>query len=89
MNILVEFYNIVLREGYYPKRWSNLIDITLEKGKGPIIKKFRIITLIEGDLQILMRKYLRSESEDLIEKDLRFLKANYRSRKKIQSKQQY
>ena len=67
MNILVEFYNIILREGYYLKRWLNLIDVMLEKGKVPIIRKLRIIILIEGDLQILMRKYLRSKSKELIE----------------------
>ena len=49
-NILVEFYNIILREGYYPKRWLNLIDIMFEKGKDLIIRKLRMITLIEGDL---------------------------------------
>ena len=49
-NILVEFYNIILREGYYPKRWLNLVDITLEKGKGLIIWKLRTIILIKGDL---------------------------------------
>ena len=88
-NIIVEFYNMILREGYYPKRQLNLVDITLEKGKGQIIGKLRMITLIEGDLQILIRKYLRSESEKLNESDKRFLKAIYGSRKKIQSKQQF
>ena len=53
----------------------------LEKGKGPIIRKLRMIILIEGDLQILIRKYLRLESEELIESDKRFSKANYGSRK--------
>ena len=80
-NILVEFYNMILREGYYPKRWLNLVDVTLEKGKGLIIGKLRIITLIECNLQILIRKNLRSESKELIEKDMGFLKANYISRK--------
>jgi len=50
MNILVEFCNMILREGYYPKRWLNLVDTTLEKRKGLIIRKLKIITLIEGDL---------------------------------------
>ena len=59
----------------------NLIDATLEKGKGSIIGKLKTIMLIEGDLQILMRKYLRSKSKELIEKSTRFSKANYESRK--------
>ena len=48
--ILVIFYNILIRECYYPKQWLKLLDATLEKGKGPILEKIRIITLIEEDL---------------------------------------
>lgn len=39
------------------------------------------ITLIEGDLQMMMRLYLNSEKEELIETDSCFSKANYGSRK--------
>ena len=80
-SILVEYYTMLLREGYYPRRQLKLVDVTLEKGKRPIISKLRTITLIEWDLQILMRKYLNSEDEELIEYDNRFSKANYSSRK--------
>ena len=53
----------------------------LEKGKGPTLGKHRTITLIEGDLQILMRIFLKAKEEELIEKDPRFAKTNYGSRK--------
>jgi len=53
----------------------------LEKGKGPKLGKLRTITLIEGDLQILMRIFMDGKNNELIETDSRFSKANYGSRK--------
>jgi len=79
--ILVSFYNMLLKEGYYLNRWMNIVDATLEKGKGPVLGKLRTITLIEGDLQILMRIFLFSYEQELIEEDNRFAKANYRLQK--------
>ena len=63
------------------KRWLKVLDIILEKGKGPILGKLRNITLIEGDIQINMRIQLSSGGEEKIEKDSRFSKSNYGSRK--------
>ena len=48
--ILVTFYNMLVSECYYLKRWLKILDVTLEKGKGPVIEKLQTITLIEGDL---------------------------------------
>ena len=70
--IIVWFYNISLLQNYYSKRWINLVEITLEKGKGPILGKLRNITLIEGDLQINIRICLNAKSEELIEKIIDF-----------------
>ena len=81
MMILVTFYNLLIKTGYYPKRWTKLVDTILEKGKGPILGKLKTITLIEGDLQIMMRMYLNAPEEELIKGDKRFSKANYSSRK--------
>ena len=53
----------------------------LEKGKGIIIGKLRTITLIEANLQYIMRMYLEDEKEEMIELDKRFAKSNYGSRK--------
>ena len=46
-----------------------------------MLGKLRIITLIEGDLQINMRIHLNADREEVIENDNRFSKANYGSRK--------
>ena len=56
-----------------------ILDVTIEKGKGPIIGKLYTIQLIEADLQLLMRLYLSLISEKNIEKDLRIFKVNYSS----------
>ena len=50
MVILVTFYNAVLRKGHYLERSIKLLAIILEKEKGPIIGKLRMIQLIKGDL---------------------------------------
>ena len=54
----------------------------LEKGKGHLLGKLRTITLIEGDLQMIMRMHLDSEKEEFMKQDSRFSKIQYRSRKK-------
>ena len=51
------------------------------KGKGMVLGKLWIITLIEADLQFIMRIYLGDEDQELIENDNRFSKANYGSRR--------
>ena len=53
----------------------------LGKGKGMIIGKLRTITLIEADLQNIMRIYLEDLDEEIIESDDRFSKSNYGLRK--------
>ena len=53
----------------------------LGKGKGWVIGKLRIVTLIEADLQCAIRLFLGGEDKELIEDDHRFSKANYGSRK--------
>ena len=46
-----------------------------------VLGKLRTITLIEADLQYIMRIYLSDDKEELIEKDKRISKSNYGSRK--------
>ena len=58
MAILVRFYNILLKNEYFPKHWLNILDVMIGKGKGMILGKLRIITLIEADLQYIMRIFL-------------------------------
>ena len=58
-----------------------ILDIVIEKDKGPILGKLRTIQLIEADLQLLMRIFMGSRNKDLIKKDHRISKSNFRSRK--------
>ena len=46
-----------------------------------VIGKLRTITLIEADLQYIMRLYMNDEKEEVIETDKRISKSNYGSRK--------
>jgi len=36
-----------------------ILDIIIEKGKGPTLSKLRTIQLIEADLQMLIRIFIR------------------------------
>ena len=65
----------------YPKRWEKILDVMLSKGRGMMLGKLRTITLIEADLQCIMRMFLNEGEEEMIEADKRFSKANYGSRK--------
>ena len=56
--ILVRFYNTIVRKGHYLKRWIKLLDVTLEKVKGPILGKLRTTQIIEADLQLVMRIFV-------------------------------
>ena len=48
--ILVAIINLFIKEKYYPQRWLNLVETSLEKGKGPVLGKLRFITLIEAHM---------------------------------------
>ena len=48
--MLLHFYNTIITKEYYLNRWTNIIEVMLEKGKGPIINKICTIQLIEADL---------------------------------------
>ena len=80
-SILVKFYNTLIKHRIYLKRWLKILDIILEKGKGPIIGKLRTIQLYEADLQLLMRIFIGGRNDDSIERDERISKFNYGSRK--------
>jgi len=79
--ILVRFYNTLIRKRLYLKHWLKILDIILEKGKGPILGKLRIIQLYEADFQNLMRIYIGDRNEKNIEKDSRLSQFNYGSKK--------
>jgi len=81
INVLIRFYNLLLRNRYFPKRWLDILDVMIGKEKGLVLGKLCIITLIEADLQYIMRIFLGNEVEEMIENDNRFSNANYGSRK--------
>ena len=81
--ILVQFYNQLIKKEYYPKRWLKVLDIMLEKGKGPVLGKLRTIQLMEADMQLLMRIFLGTRVNKDIKKDTRISKFNFGSRKQF------
>ena len=76
-NVMVTHCNLIIKEGYYPKQWIKTLDTTLGKGKGMVFGKLRIITLIEADVQNIMRMCLNNGDKEKIETDETFSKANY------------
>ena len=78
--ILVNFYNLIIKQNFYSIRWLKVLDIMIEKGKGPVIRKLYIIQLIEVDLQMIMRICVNTRNKYQIEKNIRILKCNYRLR---------
>ena len=64
--LLFRFYNVLIKRKYFILRWIKILDIIMEKGKGLILGKLRIIQLIEVDLQLLMRIYFSIQQDDKI-----------------------
>jgi len=78
--ILLKFYNTIIKHRIYPNRWLKVLDIILEKGKGPILGKLRTIQLIEADFQLLMRVFIGSRNDENVAKEDRLSEFNYGSR---------
>ena len=53
----------------------------LDKGKGSVLEKLRIIQLIEANFQLIMRIFLGYRMDQSIENDIRISKSNFDSRK--------
>ena len=77
--ILINYYNLTIKHDFYPTWWLKVLDIMIEKGKGPVIGKLRIIQLIEADLQMIMGIYVNNWNKHKIKSDPRISKANYGS----------
>ena len=43
----------------HPKRWLDVADETLEKDKGQKINRLRILELIEAEMQLLTKMFLK------------------------------
>ena len=57
-----------------------MLDVIIEKGKGPVLGKLRTIQLIEADLQLVMKILVNNRNKHNIESDIRIAKSNYGSR---------
>ena len=80
--ILIKFYNVIVRKQYYPKRWLKVLDVMLDKGKEPLVRKLQTIQLIKADFQLIIRIFIGLRNRGSIEWDQRISKFNYRSRKR-------
>ena len=79
-NLLVKYYNVIIAVQIFPARWLKTPAVMIEKGKGPVLGKVRIIQLIEADLQLLMRIFVNTRNKGSVEVDERTYKSNYGSR---------
>lgn len=79
--MLVNYYNLIIKHQFYLQHWLDTLDVVIEKGKGPILRKLRTIQLLEADLQIIIRMHSVDLIQNDIESDNRVSKANYGSRK--------
>ena len=41
--ILINYYNLIIKQNFYPAWWLKVLDIMIEKGKGPVIGKLHTI----------------------------------------------
>ena len=78
--LLVKNCNMMIAVQFFSARWLKPLVVMIEKEKGPMLGKLRIIQLIEADLQLLMRIFVNTRNKGSIEADERISKSNYGSR---------
>ena len=64
---------------YYLEYQLKILDVMLEKGKGPILRKLRTRQLIEVDLQMIMRVFINGRTRNNTISNKQIPKANCRS----------
>ena len=79
--LLVRILNLTIKYNHVLNRWVKILDTVLEKEKGPVIRKLRIIQLIEGDLQLLMRALVTNRNSIIAENSPRLSQYNFGNRK--------
>ena len=82
VEVLVKFYNVVLKHNHYPHRWLKVVDAMLVKGKGLRLKNPKMLKMIETDLQLVMRTHLGSRMNERVDSDNRASKRNCGSSKR-------
>ena len=76
LSSIVLSHTIIIRKQYFPMRWMKILEVILEKGKGPVLGTLRNIQLIEGVIQVLMSILINQRNKFKIETDLRIVKSN-------------
>ena len=66
---LMMLCNLAPQKRIVLERWRCAIDVMIEKDKGPILGKLRLIELIEGDLQTLVRTHVGLRNDYNIKND--------------------
>lgn len=74
------FYTQIIRHHIVLEQWKKSLACMLEKGKGPLLNKLRIIQLIQADLQMLMRVLILPSANKVIEEGI-INKCQYARRK--------
>ena len=55
VEVFVQFCDVITKHNHYPRHLLKVVDIVIEKGKGPRMSKLRMLEMIEADLQLVMR----------------------------------
>ena len=63
VKMLVKFYNAIMKHDHFLNRQLDVLDVMIEKGKENKINKLRVIQIIESDLQLTMRIFLRNKGK--------------------------
>ena len=79
--LLLEFYNIIIREGYCLNFWLNILNIIIEKEKRAYYRQVEEYIINRSGFTASYKNLYRIKSEKIIENVDRLSKANYRSRK--------
>ena len=52
VKMLVKFDNIIIKFNHCPSTWSKVVDVMIEKVKGPRLGKVRTLEMIGDDMQL-------------------------------------
>ena len=80
VKVLVKFCNVIIKHNHFLTRWLDVLDVMIEKGNGNKINEIRVMQIIEADLQLIMRIFLRNTIEGRYENNKRLSKHNHGSR---------
>ena len=77
MDMLIIFYNLVIAKGIILNHWRYVLVTILDKEKWLVLGKLRIIEIIKGDLQLIIRLCAGLRNNRNIKKDSRLSHSNF------------